>query len=143
MTVLSVGDNMVDSNLFDLDEVKHSLSDYNDKYILMSFWSMTCLVCMKAAKDIKIIHEKYADKLNVIAVNMDTSKSMWEQGTRRDNISWINLSDGAGFSGGVGLQYGITGYPAYVLINTDGKIVDRWMGYKPGRFEEKLALHLA
>jgi hypothetical protein len=73
---------------------------------------------------------------------MDTEKSMWEQGTRRDAITWQNLSDGQGVGGEIGINYGIAGYPAYVLINPEGIVIDRWMGYKPGRFDEKMNEHL-
>ena len=142
MASLSSGEKMIDSTLLDMDGEEHKLSSFNDKYILLSFWSMTCLICMKAAKDLKKIHESYKPKLNIVGINMDTEKSMWEQGTKRDAITWINLSDGKGVSDGVGLDYGIAGFPAYVLIDSNGIIIDRWMGYKPGRFEEKMNIHL-
>ena len=139
MSIPTIGDKIVDVVLEDLNGNSRKLSDFAGKYQLLSFWSLTCMICMKAASGLKNIHNQHGDKINIISINMDTEKSMWEQGTNRDGISWSNLSDSKGPYDGVGKIYGIVSYPAYVLINPDGIIIDRWMGYKPGRFEEKLA----
>ncbi|NJM15766.1 MAG: TlpA family protein disulfide reductase [Chloroflexia bacterium] len=142
MGISTTGDNMVDAVLYGLDGREYRLSSFKGKYVLAHFWSMRCLVCMSAARELKIIHEKYNDRLNLVSINMDTEKSLWEQGTRRDAIVWANLSDGLGFSEGVGNAYGIVGYPAYVFFNSKGAIIDRWMGFKPGRFEEKINAYM-
>ena len=143
MAIPTIGDHITDAILVDRKGEEHKLSDYNNKYMLLSFWSVTCMVCMKAARELKKLNDNYSDKLNVVSINMDTDEARWEQGTQRDNVTWANLSDGMGYAAGVGKEYGIVSYPAYVLINADGVIVDRWMGYKPGRFEEKINMHLS
>lgn len=143
MAIPTIGDNYLDAELIDLNDEKHTLSAFNDKFMLLSFWSMSCMICMKAAKHLKPIHESYADKLTIVSINMDTDKVKWEMGTSRDKITWTNLSDGLGSAGGIGQAYGVFGFPAYVLINKDGVIIDRWMGYKAGRFEEKMNEHLS
>ena len=141
MAIPTIGDHITDAVLRDRSGAEHKLSDFNDKPMLISFWSVTCLICMKAARDLKKLHENYVEKLNIISVNMDTDDARWEAGTQRDNISWANLSDSLGYSAGIGKEYGIVSYPAYVLINDEGIIIDRWMGYKLGRFEEKMEEH--
>ncbi len=142
MAIPLVGDKMINSALSDLEGKQLQLADLNDKYIFLEFWSMTCMLCMKAAKELKVIHEKYSNKLNVVGINMDTEKSMWEQGSKRDGIVWFNMSGGKGIDDGIGSDYGTAGFPAYVLINTQGTIIDRWMGYKEGKIEAKVLEHL-
>lgn len=137
----TIGEMFTDATLQDLNGDEHQLSNYNDKPILLHFWSVTCLICMKTARELKKLHEGYGDKLNIVSINMDTDKARWEQGAKRDNLDWANLSDGQGYFGGIGKEYGIVSYPAYVLIDKNEKIIDRWMGYKPGRFEEKMVAH--
>ena len=142
MTPLTIGDRLISLELLDLNEQIHDLKEYLGNHLLISFWSMRCFSCMKAAKDLKVLHETLSDKLTIVGINMDTQKGLWEQGTSRDAIAWPNLSDLKGFSDGAGKEFGITGYPAYVLVNVEGIIVDRWMGYKPGRIEEKVKAQL-
>ncbi len=142
MAIPTIGDRMTDADLFDLNAKKYSLSELCDTYLLLSFWSMTCMVCMKAARDLKVVEQEYRDRVRIVSINMDTALSMWQQGTERDGITWYNLSDGQGSSGGVGKTYGVMSFPAYVLFNPEGIIIDRWMGYKPGRFTEKMQEHL-
>lgn len=142
MIVPSIGDKIADADLLDLNGNETKLSEYNDKHVLLSFWSLTCMICMKASGELSKLHEQYKDKLNIVSINMDIDKTMWEKGTNRDSIIWTNLSDGKGVFSGVGKLYRIVSYPSYVLINTEGIIIDRWMGYKPGRFEEKMKNHL-
>ncbi|MFW5656542.1 MAG: TlpA family protein disulfide reductase [Bacteroidota bacterium] len=142
MAIPAVGDRISDNTLYDLEDKEHNLKDFTGTYLLLEFWSVTCMVCMKVSKELKDIHEKYQNKVNIIGLNMDTQKSLWEQGTARDGIRWTNLSDGQGSSAGIGNEYGVFSYPAFVLVNPEGIIVDRWMGYKPGRIEEKIKEHL-
>jgi peroxiredoxin len=142
MTIPNVGSPMIDFNLSGLEGDGHKLEDFKGKYMLLEFWSLTCFSCMKAANVLKKMQETYHDKLHIIGLNMDTEHSMWEQGSRRDGITWHNLSDGKGTDDGIGLAYGIVGFPAYVMINPEGIIVDRWMGFKEGRLEEKVSVFI-
>ena len=84
----------------------------------------------------------YQNDLVVIGVNMETKKKFWIEASKKDSITWINLSDGKGTFGGASYTYGINGFPTYILINQEGVIVDRWMGFWPGVFEEKLSKYL-
>lgn len=139
---INVGDKYIDLYAHDLNGQSHRLSDFNDKYILLDFWSLACYPCILAAPEIREVSEKYKNKLNVIGINLDTRKNLWEEATRRDTITWINLSDGKGVFGGAFHKYRINGFPTYILIYTQGIIVDRWAGYEPGIFEDKLSKYL-
>ncbi len=142
MSTPSVGEKMINTTLFDLEGKEHELNSFLGKHILIDFWSMTCFPCMNAARELKVIMEKYKNRLHVIGINMDTERALWEQGTKRDGITWANLSDGQGSEGGIGSIYGVFGYPAYMLISPEGIILDKWMGFKPGRFEDKIKEHV-
>ena len=88
------------------------------------------------------LNSNYNENLTVVGINMETNKEMWEQGTKRDSITWINLSDGKGTFAGASVIYGINGFPTYILINPEGVIVDRWMGFEKGIFKKKLGKHI-
>lgn len=139
---INVGDKFTDLYVFDLKGQSHHVSDFNDKFILLDFWSMACYPCILAAPEMREVTEKYRNELNIIGLNLDTRKSLWEEATKRDSITWINLSDGKGVFGGAYHTYGINGFPTYILINPQGIIVERWMGYETGIFKNKLSKYL-
>jgi peroxiredoxin len=140
---INVGDKYTDLYAYDLKGQFHHVSDFNDKYILLDFWSMACYPCILAAPEMREVTRKYKNELNIIGINLDTRKNLWEEATKRDSITWINLSDGKGEFGGAFHTYGINGFPTYILIDTHGVIVERWMGYEKGIFENKLSKYLS
>jgi thiol-disulfide isomerase/thioredoxin len=137
-----VGDHFVNTTAFDVKGKQHSLSDYQGKYMLLDFWSAGCYPCILAAPELRQLAAKYKDKLNIVGLNMDTQSKFWVETSEKDSITWINLSDGKGTFGGASYKYGIDGFPTYILINPQGIIVDRWMGFQEGIFEEKLVAFL-
>lgn len=134
-----VGDKYVNFTALDLENKSHQLSDYIGKYILLDFWTMGCGPCIFSIPELRSISQKYQSDLVVIGVNLETKKKFWEDASKRDTITWTNLSDGKGTFGGASYIYGVNGFPSYILINPEGLIVDRWMGYWPGVFNEKLS----
>jgi len=140
---INVGDKYIDLYAYDLKGQSHHVSDFNDKFILLDFWSIGCYPCILAAPEMREVTEKYKKELNIIGINLDTRKNLWEDATKRDSITWINLSDGKGVFGGAYHVYGINGFPTYILINPQGIIVERWMGYENGIFNNKLSKYLS
>ncbi len=137
--VPQVGEKFVNATLFDLQDTKHELKDYLGKYMLLDFWTKGCTHCSRAHKGLKNVAAKYEKDLQVVGINVDVKKEFWEEATKRDNVSWANLSDEKGTYAGVYAQYGGKALPTFILIAPDGKIVERWEGFKDGIFEEKLS----
>jgi peroxiredoxin len=138
----NIGDKFVDFSAKDLQGKSHKLSDYNGKYILLDFGMMGCLGCMEAAPKIRRLSEKYKNELFVIGINLDTRKELWEIETKRDSITWINLSDGKGTFGGAFTTYGIEAFPTYILIDPQGRLIERWIGSESEIYFEKLSKYL-
>ncbi len=138
----NIGDKYINFKAFDIENKSHQLSDYIGKYILLDFWSIGCYPCILSIPEMRKLSANYQNDLVVIGVNMETKKKFWIEASKKDSITWINLSDGKGTFGGASYTYGINGFPTYILINQEGVIVDRWMGFWPGVFEEKLSKYL-
>ena len=126
----------------DIESKSHQLSDFTGKYILLDFWSIACYPCVMSLPELRKLSARYQNELNVIGLNLDTKKKFWAESSKRDSITWINLSDGKGMFGGASYAYGINGFPTYILINKKGIIVERWMGFEPGIFDKKLSKYL-
>jgi len=133
-----IGDKAIDLKLYDLNGKSVKLSDFSGKYILLDFWSLACYPCIMAAPELREINEVYKDNLTIVGISMDVNPNLWTQATKRDSITWNNLSDGKGSYSGASSLYGISGMPTYILISPADTIVERWEGFSNGIFKEKI-----
>jgi len=140
--VPEIGNKMINIDAYDISGKKHSLADYKGKYILLDFWSMACRPCAMAVPELRELNTTFSNSLTIVGFNMETNKKMWLKGTERDSITWVNLSDGKGIFAGASSAYGVKGFPTYILINPDGVIVERWMGFRKGILNDKLKKYM-
>lgn len=138
----NVGDDIIDVSLHDLNGTEYKLSDFSDKYTLVDFWFNGCRGCMIAMPCMREIHEKYKDQLNIISINIDNKRSRWAEASQKENFPWFNLADGNGQIGGVNRKYAVIGYPTYLLISPEGKIVERFMSGLDENFAQLIEPHL-
>lgn len=104
------------------------LSDYagKGKYVLLDFWSVACGPCHAAFPQMKEIYGKYGDRLEIVGVSLDANKEPWRDVIRWKELPWKHISDGKGNFGGAYMLYRIEAMPTYVLIDPQGRIVERW-----------------
>jgi peroxiredoxin len=64
-------------SLTGLDKVKHSLSDWNGKVILINFWATWCSPCLSEIRDFVTYQEQYTTHgLQIIGVGLDEEKKL-------------------------------------------------------------------
>lgn len=137
-----IGDKMVDFIAYDTEGKRHKLSEFRGKYILLDFWALACGPCVQAIPKTRELYANNKEILTVIGINMVTNEDSWREISKKDSITWINLSDGKGTFAGVSADYGIKGFPTYILIDPQGVIIEKWMGYEPNIFKQKLENHI-
>ena len=135
-TVVKEGDDMADTDFWNLDGELCRLSDYKGKYILLDFWAAGCGPCIMAMPEMKEVSEMYQENLTVVSISID-SKKTWKIISEEKDITWVNLNDFNGFDG-IALRYGVTGIPHYVVISPEGKVMTSWAGYRDGWLKEKV-----
>jgi|LSQX01.3.fsa_nt_gb peroxiredoxin len=138
----NIGDKMVDFIAYDTEGEKHRLSEFEGKYILLDFWALACGPCIKAIPETRELYSNNKEILTVVGINMVTNEDSWRETSKKDSITWINLSDGKGTFAGISADYGINGFPTYILIDPQGVIIEKWMGYWPNVFKQKLENHI-
>lgn len=136
-TEVSVGDKMVDGDLYDPAGNLRHLSEFTDQYILLDFWSMGCGPCVQSIPEMEEIIELYKDKLAVVGISSD-SKEDWKKYVTEKNMSGNQWNELRKEQTGLAARYGVTGIPHYVLISPEGIILDVWGGYGPGSLKSKL-----
>jgi peroxiredoxin len=119
---------------------KTSLSDIMEerKFLLINYTSAYCGFCIKATDELREIYNNYQNSLNIVDFSADPKKEDWLKSVERDQNSWISLWDGNGMYSESALRYNFSVTPTFLLISPEGKIVDRWVGYKKGKLKKDL-----
>ncbi|NII84147.1 MULTISPECIES: TlpA disulfide reductase family protein [unclassified Pedobacter] len=136
--IIDKGDSFYNFYAFDKDAKQHSLAELSGKYILLDFSTTFCGPCIESIPELKEISQKLNDNLSVVSFSCDAGKETWLKGLNRDQPQWLSLWDGKGFYGETIIKYGVSGYPTFVLINPQGKIVSKWSGYEKGALFKKV-----
>ena len=135
-TKIKIGDDMVDTDLYDLEGKIHHLTELKGKYILLDFWSSGCGPCILSIPEMGEIQEIYKDRLTIVSLSSDTERR-WKDASAKHSITWYNWSDKKQVSG-LYLKYGGRGVPHYVFISPEGKITSTWGGYGKGSLLKKM-----
>lgn len=139
-TTVSIGDEMVDGDLYDLDGKLRHLSEFRGKYILLDFWSSTCGPCIASIPEVEEIITMYKEKMAVISIS-DDPENVWKKCVAEKKMGghqWNELRKG---NTGLSARYQVNSIPHYVLIAPDGKIQDMWSPRK-GPLKEKIKENL-
>lgn len=131
---VKVGDRFVDIKGKDLAGNTHSLSDYEGKVMLLDFWGSGCVPCRKQNKqEFKRLIQKFsANDFVIVSFSLDKDYTPWEQASKEDGISWVNISDLEGLKGTAATKYAVTAIPNTFLIGKDGNIVKSFVGFAEG-----------
>jgi len=128
--IIAPGEEMYDTDLFDLAGNTHHLADFKGQYLLVDFWSFGCGPCHASVPELKEIAEKLKGKLTVVSLSSDTKK-IWKKATDYFKLTGNNFSD-LKEDRGIYAHYGVAGIPHYVLISPDGIVKSAWTGYGTG-----------
>lgn len=122
---LSIGALAPDFILPDIFGNSIKLSSFRGKYVLLDFWASWCLPCRRENPNLVNVYNKYRDEnFAIISVSIDQDKQDWLQAIKKDNMTWINVSDLKGSNESlVQRMYVASGIPDNYLIDPNGKII--------------------
>lgn len=135
-TSTSAGEKAPQFTLKDFYGTEYSLSQFKGKVVFIDFWASWCPPCRAAAPKLEELYEEYkdkSDKVQIMGINLDQNKTQAEQFIQKENISYLILQGG---QSSVSKEYKISGIPAFYLIDAEGTIVKRYVGFRPSYAQE-------
>lgn len=121
-----IGTTILDFTINDVNGNSVSISDFKGKYVLIDFWASWCGPCRRENPNLLKAYNKYKDKgFTVVGVSLDEKEASWKKAIAKDQMPWTQLSDLKGFKGEVAEYYNISGIPYILLIDKEGKIIDK------------------
>ena len=104
-----------------------SLDDYlENDIVILNFWASWCPPCREETPGMERIWKKYqSNDVVLIGINVQDSLEDAESYVDEFAITFPIILD---IDGSTSIDYGVTGLPVSFLLNSEGRIIDRWVG---------------
>lgn len=102
-----------------------SLDAWRGRPVFLAFWSNTCGSCIAEMKQLETLAHTHANRVTVVAVNVDAAPPNLPDIRRRHGFSFPLLQDSLGISRE---RYEVVGTPTTVLIGADGRVLAHHVG---------------
>ena len=111
-----------------------NLSDYQGKVVILDFWASWCVPCRRSFPWMNEMQNKYGDDgLVIVAVNLDSEVSDAEAFLERYPADFSIYYD---HERQLARQYGVEAMPSSFLIDREGTVVARHLGFKSADTDE-------
>ncbi|HYE20159.1 MAG TPA: thioredoxin-like domain-containing protein [Tepidisphaeraceae bacterium] len=106
------------------------LADFRGKFVLLDFWTYCCINCIHVIPDLHKLEEKYPNELVVIGVHSAKFTTEQESSNIREAILRYEITHPVinDKSFDVWNAYDAKGWPTFVLIDPEGKILRKKSG---------------
>lgn len=99
------------------------LSDFRGKYVLVDFWASWCQPCRIENPAVRKVYQQYGGKnFEILGVSLDDQEYRWRQAVKEDEIDWPQVRD---TKKEAARTYNATSIPFTVLVDRDGKVIDK------------------
>ncbi len=108
----------------DIEGKPLSLANYKGKVVLVDFWATWCKICVEELPNVKKTYGKYHKAgFEIVGINLDDERDKMMEFLKKNEIKWVQYSDGQGWDGKLPQTYGIVALPATYLLDGEGKII--------------------
>ena len=102
-------------------------SSLRGKYVLIDFWASWCSPCRQSFPHMREVYKTYKnDNFEIYSISIDESKEAWLKAVKEENNPWLQSLDTKNISQS---GFAVTGVPSTFLIDPQGKIVAKEVGF--------------
>ncbi|OZV67992.1 TlpA family protein disulfide reductase [Winogradskyella aurantia] len=111
--------------LKDVDGNMVSLGDFKGKYVYLDFWQT---LCPRSARELphylKLQSEYNTENIAFVSISVNEDENVWRDYVKAKKNVGTSLRATEYFDSEVYKEYQVNGLPSFVLIDTEGKIID-------------------
>jgi len=124
---IKTGKSAPDFNLPDLDGTMVRITDYKGKVVLLNIWATWCPPCVEEMPSMENLYKELnKDGFEILAISIDASGADTVRAfMKKHKLSFKTLVDPKGT---IQRQYQTTGIPESIIIDKNGKIVEKIIG---------------
>lgn len=117
------------------------LDQYRGKVVLIQYWATWCEPCKAHMAALKELVAKYGRNFTVIGVNLDNNVQDLAEYLKSNRLPWPQIYEEGGLDSGPANRLGILTLPTMLLVDQQGRVVDRnvQVGQLEGQVKELLS----
>ena len=113
------------------------LSHFRKKVVLIQYWATWCEPCKADLETIKDALAKYGkDGFAVISISLDNEKEDVTAYLKKHSLPWTHIYEPGGLDSRLANELGVLTLPTMLLIDQDGKVVNR--GINAGELDREV-----
>ena len=130
------GQSAPDFALEKIDGGNYTLSESKGKVIIIDFWATWCPPCVKGVPEFSELYNEYKEKgLEVVGLSVDRGgPSVVQKFVDKNNVPYPVMMANMGT---IESYEVFSGIPTTFIIDRDGKVVTKVVGYRPKSFFEE------
>lgn len=100
-----------------------TLSNFQDKVVLMFFWATWCGPCKPEIPHIKNLHSKYSPKeLRIVGISFDRDSTKMKKFVEKKSMDWSQIWQPKSWQSEMAEKYNVVGIPRTFIIDQKGII---------------------
>ncbi|PCI03270.1 MAG: thioredoxin [Flavobacteriaceae bacterium] len=104
-----------------------SLDDFKGKFVYIDLWATWCGPCKKEIPFMKTLESKFHGKnIEFLSISLDKKSAYktWKKMIKEKEMGGVQLIADKDFASDFTMAYGVTSIPRFVLLDTEGRIID-------------------
>lgn len=99
---------------------------YRGKVLLLSYWATWCEPCKNEIPRLKQLYKEYRRQgFEIVGVSLDNNPEDLARFVRKEGLDWAQIFEPGGLESRPATYYGIVALPSMILVDRDGKVLNR------------------